>query len=207
MKKIASLLIPIFVLFGCEQKPPTTDKISGDAAFQKLTDDYLAGYLAWRPQLGVALGYHQYDGKITDVSKESLGKELGRLKDFDQKLAAMDTVSLSPKMFYDLRILQSAIKNDIFSFEDLGAFNKNPMPYVQALDVSIYIKRDFAPIQDRIKSIIDIEKKAPEFFAAAKINLKDSLPKPYVQLAIEIAHGSAAFLGGDLKSCPKRCEE
>jgi len=197
MKRFFFLLIPFTALLSCKQNKPAGN--SGDAAFQKLSDDYLTGYLAWRPANGVALGYHQYDGLVTDMSKESLGKELGRLKDFDQKLSATDTTSLSPKMFYDFRILQSAIKNEIFSFEDMGTYNKNPMTYVQSLDVSIYIKRDFAPLEQRVKSIIAIEKTAPQLFAAAKANLKDSLPKPYIALAIEVAKGAAGFLNGDLK--------
>src|SRR5471030_1449972 len=140
MEKLSFLFIPIAMLFSCQQTKTTQTRVSGDAAFQKLSDDYLTGYLAWRPENGVALGYHQFDGKVTDMSKESLGKELGLLKDFDQKLAAADTASLSPKMFYDYRILRSAIKNDIFTFEDLGTFDKNPMIYAGAIDVSIYIK-------------------------------------------------------------------
>jgi len=199
MKKLVCLLIPVAVLLSCGPNKPAQNNVSGDAAFQKLSDDYIAGYLAWRPANGVALGYHQYDGKVTDMSKESLGKELGRLKDFDQKLAAADTASLSPKMFYDFRILRSAIKNEIFSFEDMGTYNKNPMTYAGAVDVSIYIKRNFAPIEDRIKSIIAIENNAPNVFTAAKANLKDTLPKPYVETAVEIAHGTTDFLGGDLK--------
>ena len=199
MKKFL-LLIPIAVLLGCEQKTQSiTSPVSGDAAFQKLADDYLTGYLAWRPATGVALGFHQYDGKVTDLRKESLGKELGRLKDFDQHLAATDTASLSTQAFYDFRILRSAIKNEIFTFEDMGTYDKNPMTYANAIDVSIYVKRDFAPIEDRVKSIIAIEKNAANVFTAAKANLKDSLAKPYVQTAIEIARGSVDFLGGDLK--------
>ncbi|WP_295674635.1 hypothetical protein, partial [uncultured Mucilaginibacter sp.] len=147
MKKLSFLFIPIAALFSCQQTKTTQNKISGDAAFQRLSDDFLLGYLNWRPGNGVALGYHQYDGKVTDLGKESLGKELDRLKDYDLKLAATDTSSLSPKMFYDYRILRSAIKNEILNFEDMGAYNKNPMTYAEAVDVSIYIKRDFAPIE------------------------------------------------------------
>jgi uncharacterized protein (DUF885 family) len=199
MKKLAILFLPVAVLFSCDQPRPAQKSISGDAAFQRTADDFLVGYLQWRPATGVALGYHQYDGKVTDMSKESIGKELGRLKDYDQKLAATDTVSLTPKMFYDYRILRSAIKNEIFNFEDMGAYNRNPMTYAGAVDVSIYIKRDFAPIEARVESIIAIEKNAPAVFAAAKINLTDTLPKPYVETAIDIARGTVAFLGGDLK--------
>lgn len=92
MKKTLLLFIPITLLFSCEQKTKTTTtRVSGDEAFEKLADNYITGYLAWRPANGVALGYHQYDGKVTDMSKESLGKELGRLKDFDQQLGACRT--------------------------------------------------------------------------------------------------------------------
>lgn len=200
MKKTLLLFIPITLLFSCEQKTKTTTtRVSGDEAFEKLADNYITGYLAWRPANGVALGYHQYDGKVTDMSKESLGKELGRLKDFDQQLGATDSASLSPKEFYDYRILRSAVKLEIFNFEDMGTYDRNPMTYAGAADVSIYIKRDFAPLENRLKSIIAIEKNAPNVFAAAKQNLKDTLAKPYVETAIEIAHGSADFLGGDLK--------
>ena len=199
MKKLIFLLLPIAVLVACNKNKPGQSAGSGDDAFQKLSDDYLTGYLAWRPANGVALGYHQYDGKVTDLTKESLGKELGRLKDFDQKLGATDTASLSAKVFYDFRILRSAIKNEIFSFEDMRAYDKNPMTYAGAVDVSIYIKRNFAPIEDRLKSIIAIEKNASNVFAAAKANLKDTLAKPYVETAIQIAHGTTDFLGGDLK--------
>ncbi|MCO5945983.1 DUF885 domain-containing protein [Mucilaginibacter flavidus] len=200
MKKSILLIIPLAVLFSCEQKTKQAAvPVSGDAAFEKLSENYLTGFLAWRPANGVALGYHQYDGKVTDMGKESIGKELGRLKDFDQQLAATDTASLSTKDFFDFRILRSAIKDEIFNFEDMGQFDRNPMTYAGAVDVSIYIKRNFAPLEERLKSIIAIEKNAANVFIAAKANLKDTLAKPYVETAIEIAHGTADFLGGDLK--------
>ncbi|SDE30818.1 Uncharacterized conserved protein, DUF885 familyt [Mucilaginibacter pineti] len=200
MKKIASIIILGAALLGCQQKHADTAKgLSGDAAFQKLADSYLDGYLAWRPAQGVALGYHQYDGKVTDISKASLDKELARLKDFDGQLDSADTASFSPKVFYDYRILRSAVKQEIWSFDDLGTYTKNPMTYAGAVDVSIYIKRNFAPIESRIKSIIAIEKQAPKILADAKLNLSDSLAKPYIETAIQIAQGSADFLGGDLK--------
>ncbi len=171
---------------------------TADATFQKLSDDFLTGYLVTRPEQAVGLGLHAYDGKTTDYSKANLDKELARLKDFDQKLASFDTAGLSAKMFYDYRILRSAIKSEIFRFEDMAIFTQNPMTYAGAIDVSIYVKRNFETLEERLKSIIAIENKAAEVFAAAKANLADSLAKPYIETAIEIAKGSVDFLGGDL---------
>lgn len=51
-------------------------------------------------------------------------------------------------------MLQSSIKNELFFIEDLGYYTKNPMSYAGAIDVNIYIKRNFAPIEQQIKSII-----------------------------------------------------
>ncbi|WP_295721013.1 DUF885 domain-containing protein [Mucilaginibacter sp.] len=199
MKKLAYLIIPFCILISCKPKPAAESALSGDAAFQKLADDYLDGYLAWRPANGVALGYHQYDGKVTDISKASIDKELARLKDFDTRLSGADTASFSPKVFYDYRILRSAVKGEIWTFDDLATFTKNPMTYAGIVDVSIYVKRNFAPIEERVKSIIAIEKMAPKLLADARLNLNDTLARPYVETAIQIAQGSAAFLGGDLK--------
>ncbi len=200
MKKLVFLIFPLCIFAGCKPKSAADSAaISGDETFQKLADDYIAGYLAWRPANGVALGYHQYDGRVTDISKASIAKELARLTDFDTKLAAADTASFSPPIYYDYRILRSAVKQELWNIKDVGSYTKNPMNYAGAVDVSIYIKRNFAPLEDRLKSIIAIEKLAPKLMADAKLNLNDTLAKPYVETAIAIAQGTAAFLGGDLK--------
>ena len=201
MKSLFRFLPVILVLAtACNNNPDKAAGTTGsaDEAFGKLSDDYLNGYLAWRPQLAVSLGFHEYDGKITDYSKASIDAELKRLKDYEQKLNAVDTTGLSPKMFYDYRILKLAIQSDIYNIEDFKYYTHNPMNYANAVDVNLYIKRDFAPLEERLHDVIAVEQKIPDVFAAAKANLEDSLPKPYIETAISIAEGGAGFLKGDL---------
>ncbi|MGA2405256.1 MAG: DUF885 domain-containing protein [Bacteroidales bacterium] len=208
MKKLIILFIVLTTTFvNCRESGKTSSSAKGDAKFQQLSEDFLAGYLAWRPELSVSLGFHEYDGKTSDLSKESLIRELTRLKSYDQMLNQFDTTSLSDRMFYDFRILQCGIKNEIFNFEEMESYTKNPMTYAGAMDVNIYIKRNFAPLIDRLKSIIAIEKKAPIIFAVAKSNLVDSLAKPFIETAIQIAKGSADFLNSDLKVALKVLEK
>ena len=186
------------ILTSCKLNNPDKPAVSADADFQQLTDSFLLGYLAWRPQSAVGLGFHEYDGKLSDISKASISKELTRLKDYEQKLEAIDTSALSAKMFYDLRILKLAIKAEIFGIEDVNKYAVNPMVYAGMIDINIYISRNFAPIEDRLKSIIAIENQAQQEFDYAKTNLQDSLAKPYVETAIKVAKGSASFLGNEL---------
>jgi uncharacterized protein (DUF885 family) len=177
---------------------------TADAAFNKLAEDYLQGYLAWRPQQGTALGYHQYDGKVTDFSRNSLDQELKRLQSFDRKLAELDAKRLSVPAFYDYRILRGAIKREIFGFDQMEIYSQNPMTYAGVLDVNIYIKRDFAPLEERVRSITAILNQAPKIFEAARQNLAESLPRPQVEIAIDQAGGAADFLGKDLVDALKK---
>ncbi|PYJ81826.1 MAG: DUF885 domain-containing protein [Verrucomicrobia bacterium] len=179
---------------------------AAETEFNKLREESIAGYLAWRPQTGTTLGLHEYDGKLTDYSRPSLDAELARLTRFDQQLATLDAKLLSPQAHYDLRILQTAIKNEIFQFEDVDGYRKNPMTYAGVLEVNIYIKRNFAPIEARLRSIIAIEEQTPKLIATAKANLEESLAKPFVETAIEVANGSADFLSKDLVEALKEVE-
>lgn len=197
MKKILLLTFLLgFAFVSCNKNDKTT--VENNSEFQKLSDDYLKEYLSWRPQTGVQIGLHEYDGKINDYSKSSIEAEVSRLKEFEAKFSQIDSASLSLKEYYDLKMLKSNIKNELFSIEDLKVYTKNPMTYAGLIDVNIYIKRNFAPIEQQIKSIISIENEAPKIYENAKANLEDSLALPHIQLAIQIARGSASFLENDL---------
>ena len=77
----------------------------------------------------------------------------------------------------------------------MQSYTQNPMTYAGALDVNIYIKRDFAPLEDRLRSVIAILNQAPQIISAARANLAESLPQPQVETAIEQASGRGRFPG------------
>jgi uncharacterized protein (DUF885 family) len=169
-----------------------------DGEYEAVAEEYIKGYLGAHPLEGTALGLHEYDGKITDYSRLALDAELSRLRRFDDRLAKFDPGKLSPRQSIDLRILQAAVKKDLFEMQDMSVFERNPMVYARAADVNVYIKRNFAPLEDRVRSLVAIESQIPNILIAARTNLNEILPKPYVELAIQIAKGSAEFLKKDL---------
>ncbi len=178
-----------------------------NADFQRVADEYVKGWLAAHPLQATSLGLHDFDGRISDYTRLSIDAELSRLKRFDERLKRFDPAKLNAAAQVDLRILQSAVKKDLFEMQDMQAFDLNPMTYAQALDVNTYIKRNFAPLEDRVKSIIAIENQMPNIMIAAKTNLAPVLPKPYVELAIEIARGNADFLKKDLVDALKEIKD
>jgi uncharacterized protein (DUF885 family) len=197
------LLLSVTLIGGCARlSSSTTGSPETDAAFEKVAQDYIKGFLAWRPQAGTALGFHEYDGRVTDFSRASLDAELARLKEFEKKLSAIQIETLTCRKAYDYRILQGAIRREIFGFEKMQIFSRNPMTYT-SLDVNIYIKRNFASLENRVKSIISILNQAPNIMAAARANLEESLPRPQIETAIDEAEGGAKFLAGDLVAALK----
>lgn len=179
------------------------DAAAWDARFAKLADEFLSGYLAWRPLTATQLGLHEYDGRATDYGRASLDAEHARLVKFKGELAALDHAKLSAEARRSCQLLEAGIQGELFTFDDMQAYRTNPMTYANAIDLSIYIKRDFAPLPQRVRSIVAIERMIPKLFLTARENLAATLAKPYVELAVEIANGNADFLAKDLVTALK----
>jgi len=119
----------MIMLAGCagSPRPDTSNRARDNAAtFNQIADDYLAGYLAWRPLEAVQLGFHQYDGKFTDFSRGSIDSELARLKTFDHRLNSLPTGKLTPADFYDFRILRAGIKRQLFALSKCNPSRVTP---------------------------------------------------------------------------------
>ena len=196
--KAFSFIIFLTALSLFSKNVPSLAAESEDGEYEAVAEEYIKGYLGAHPLEGTALGLHEYDGKITDYSRLALDAELSRLRRFDDRLAKFDPAKLSPRQSIDLRILQAAVKKDLFEMQDMSVFERNPMVYARAADVNVYIKRNFAPLEDRVRSLVAIESQIPNILIAARTNLNEVVPKPYVELAIQIAKGSADFLKKDL---------
>jgi uncharacterized protein (DUF885 family) len=195
-----TLSIVLILLTLCLPAASNFGAQTDDAEYEAVAEEYIKTYLAAHPLEGTGLGLHEYDGKISDYSRLALDAELSRLRRFDDRLAKFDPSKLSPRQSIDLRILQAAVKKNLVEIQDMSVFERNPMVYASAADVNVYIKRNFAPLEDRVRSLVAIESQIPNILIAARTNLNDVLPKPYIELAVQIARGSADFLKKDLVS-------
>lgn len=169
-----------------------------DAEFSAVADEFIKGWLTFRPLFGTRLGLHEYDGRTFDYSRLALDAELQRLRRFDDRLRKFDPDKLSERNSIDLRILQTVIARELFEFQEVHRYERNPMVYARCADLNIYIARNFSPLEDRVRSLAAIEAQIPNILIAGKTNLEAVLPKPWVELAIKIARGSADFLRKDM---------
>jgi len=106
----------IFRLLALLLSPTALIAADRAAEFSKFADRFVDEYLAWRPAEGVALGLHEYDGKMTDFSKRSIDAELTRLRKAERALALVDDEHFDAQMRSDYELLRSTIRKERFRF-------------------------------------------------------------------------------------------
>ena len=102
---------------------------NNDAEFAAVAEEFIKGYLNARPLLATRLGFHEYDGRADDFSRLALDAELQRLRRFEDRLRKFEPEELNARNGIDLRLLQAAIANELFQFQDVHKFERNPMTY------------------------------------------------------------------------------
>jgi uncharacterized protein (DUF885 family) len=172
--------------------------ISASTAFERFTAVFLEAYYQSHPHRAAGLGLHAFDGRVPDYNRRAIEARIAALRDFQRQLAAIDRAYLSPLQALDYRQLDLAIQQELFDWEDVRWWRRNPMFYSDALDVSGYIKRSYAPLDQRVRAMIAHERRFPEIIAVAQSNLLSELPAPFIDTALDVYQGLVTFLEDDL---------
>jgi uncharacterized protein (DUF885 family) len=174
------------------------DDSKTETQFRTLADEFIRGHFAARPLEGVALGWHQSDGQFVVPAHGTMVAEVERLGHYAAEFAHLPADQLSSASQEDLRILQSAVAQARFALETQRSPDRNPMFYAGALDLNVYLKRDFKPLAQRTQDMAKILRQAPALCAAARDNLESILPQAFIETAIDIAQGTASFIDTDV---------
>ncbi|HMD58615.1 MAG TPA: DUF885 family protein, partial [Steroidobacteraceae bacterium] len=135
-----------------------------DAAFRALADDYFDNYyLPANPSAATQLGIHRYDDQFEDLSRAALLREIATLKAYAAKVAAVDAAALSEPVREDRALLLASIQSALLTDEQIRPLEKNADIYSSSITASAYVlaQRDFAPPNERLRSLIAREKQMP----------------------------------------------
>jgi uncharacterized protein (DUF885 family) len=196
-----ALVVVTFAAFA----QTTAQEHNADQAFAALADQYFDEcYFKFNPSAGTQAGFHRYDNLLEDYSRASVDKQIGALKDFERRVAAVDASRLSPATFVDRDLLLNTIRGQLLTLEIIRPWEKNPDSYSSGVTNSIFLimARTFAPPEQRLQSVIAREKQIPAVFQAAHQNLKNP-PPIFVDVALEQLPGLVSFFQNDVPSAFK----
>jgi hypothetical protein len=164
----------------------------------KYVEGFLNEYFVANPQVAVYSGKHEFDGKLPDWSEDGLKKEIARLKAERDKAAAFKDDQLDEQQRFERDYLIAQIDKDLFWRETADQPHANPYFYSDSLDPDVYVSREYAPLDTRIKSYTAYAKNVPNALAQIKTNLKLPLPKTLVKIGRTTIGGLADFYSKDV---------
>jgi hypothetical protein len=184
-------------LTACNQSPPASHAPKGPSpasqAWNKLTAGFIQSYLNARPAFAAQSGHHEFDGQLPDLSNHGIRREIARLHDERDQIAAVDPKTLEPRERFDREYLLAVVDRDLFWMEKAKFPLNNPSWYKDTIDPDMYLNRDYAPLDVRMKAYIKYARGIPKMANDIKTNLQSPLPKTSVDLGIALFGGLADF--------------
>ena len=169
-----------------------------DTAFQELSQRLIKEHWDFYPTAGSRIGRHEYDGQLPDLSPSQNKRREEELRRGLSELRALGINGLNETGRLSYRIMELFLRRELFIFNDLKPLENNPMRHTGYLNVSGYIRRDYAPLEDRIRSATSAMKQAPDFLEVLDQALSNRISSHVVDMSVESYSGMARFYRVDL---------
>ncbi len=165
-----------------------------DNLSQRLIEEHWDFY----PTAGSRIGRHEYDGRLPDLSPARVRRRIEELRRGHGQLSVLSPASLSPDQRLSYRLLELFLKRELFNLEDWRPLENNPMRQVGFLNVGGYVRRDYAPLADRLRSATQALGQVPDFVETLDSSLEPEVGRPVLEMSIESYGGMARFYRVDL---------
>jgi len=178
---------------------PGTD----DVRFEAFAQKYVQELIDRDPEAATRLGDHRNDARLNDYSAQGVERDLAAAKGGLAELARIDAKKLSPEDAVDYRILKNRLESQVYELQTLRGWQWNPLQYNVGGAIYALISREFAPPEQRLRSVIGRLNGVPAAVAAAKANLKTP-PKVHTETAIQQNKGTTKLVKEQLEPLVKQ---
>ena len=160
-------------------------------AYAQVVGQIFDAYYRANPTAATDLGLHQYDGQLEDYSRAAVDRDVAEIGRQIASLSAIDPGTLSTNDRLDREWLLGWLEGRRLYLTEVRTWARDPDYYASGIANSAFslIKRDYAPAEQRMRSMIERARAMPAALAAARANLADP-PRVYVEIAIEQIDGT-----------------
>ena len=203
MRLAASSLLIAGLLGACARERPAAPAnrpASPPAAKQEIAHDwpaFTAAFIESRfkadPVFAVQAGRHDFDGLMPDLSRAAIEADVENLRAQREQLRKFDGAAFTPAQRFERKYLEWIIDTDIFWRATAAAPYRNPAWYIDKLDPSMYLTRDYAPLAKRMQGFLGYARAVPKIAADIRANLRTPLPRPFIERGVAGFSGYATF--------------
>lgn len=166
--------------------------------FEALAERLIKEHWDFYPTAGSRIGRHEYDGRLPDLSPSQVSRRQQELRRGITELQGYEPSTLSTEERLSYRMLELFLERELFTFEEMRPLENNPMRQAGFLNMGGYIRRNYAPLEDRLRAATTALQQVPEFLQTADAALRDDLSRHMVDMSVESYSGMAHFYRTDL---------
>ena len=180
---------------ACALAPPAEP----NAAFRAFEDDFVRELMALYPEWAVQVGEYRHADEVTVPDAAWQGRELAFLARAEQKLARSDPAQLEPLLRADHGQIANFLQGARWRREVLREWEWNPAlsDYNPANTLDVILTTEYAPLDQRLRTVLARLAKVPAFYAAVHANIRRPV-REHTQLAIKQHRGALTLLGDAL---------
>ena len=204
-KLLVLYLAAVVFISACEPQPSNVNQtansnanVAANAKWDAYVEQFITDYFTANPHFAVYQGRHEFDGKLPDWSPGGIGNEIERLKSERGKAAAFGDPDLDERQRFERDYLIAQIDKDLFWRETADQPHTNPYFYSDALDPDVYVSREYAPLETRIKSYTAYARSVPPALEQIKGNLKLPMALNHIKIGRQTIGGLASFFEKDV---------
>ncbi len=150
------------------------------------------------PTSGSRMGRHEYDGRLPDLSPTAMRKRTTELERSLAQLSSIDLQQLDGESLLTHRLLDLSIRRELFTITEMRPLAHNPMRQVGYLNVTGYLRRNYAPIAERVRSAARVLEQVPDFLRGLEAAIDEPVGRPVLEMSVESYSGMSRFYRQDL---------
>ena len=169
-----------------------------DREFRELVTKILDSMWRQYPTKAASMGLHEFDGRLPDISRSSLDRRAQEVGGHLESMRGVDAYTLSSEYYMEYKLVMSALNKELFDLKEVRLHETNPMEMLGHIELSFYISRDYAPLDQRVKALTRGLSGVPDYLASLRSVLGPRLSAPVLEACIEAYEGVSAFYEKDL---------
>ena len=203
------LLLTLQFLTAQTMKPsdPASSNTASNAAFVRLTDEFVKESLALSPVNASYAGFHEYkdaktgktialDAELDNVSAQQVAKVEAFYRAWRERFQKETPVaSLNPQDAADYRLIDDNIALSLLEYEHIQSYKHQPQLYVELVGNALFLPltQDYAPKDVRVGHVINRIGQIPRLLDEAKSVLTDADPI-FISTAVQENEGNISLI-------------
>ncbi|GIU48032.1 hypothetical protein TUM4438_28540 [Shewanella sairae] len=204
MKKAAlplAIALSLAGLTACQTQstsdPAAVEITDQKAAFEQFSQGFIDALWIESPTWALYSGFHKYDGVLKVPNAATRAGTLAFINAQQTALNQFDPKSMTPAMLTDYRLIENLLGEMKWNIETFKSWQWNPASYNVSGGFAQIVNEDFAPLEERLRSVLSRMENVPAYYAAARENIQNPTIE-HTQLAILQNQGAFSVFSKEL---------